>query len=252
MKIGIIGTGNIGASLVRKLSAAGHRVTVANSRGPETIEAELLTSGAVAGTAEEAAKDVDVLVLSVPLSAIPKLAPLVASLPERTTVVDTSNFYPQRDGEGFVPADTVESVWVGEQLGRPVVKAWNCIGSASLASNGRPSGDPERLALPVAADREEDKKVAMELVEATGFTAHDAGTLAESWRQQPGTPCYGTDLSIDALPAALERADRENAPIRRDLVVQVFANWLGVGANPDAEWSLGIARSICGGPDLRV
>lgn len=252
MKIGIIGTGHIGASLVRKLSAAGHDVTVANSRGPESIAADLLADGARAGTAEEAATDVDVLILSVPLSAIPGLAELVRRLPDEATLVDTSNYYPRRDGQDLVPAGTVESQWVAEQLGRPVAKAWNAIGSASLASKGLPRGAAGRIALPVAADRDQDKAIAMQLVEETGFDAHDAGSLADSWRQQPGTACYGTDLTLDTLPEALASADREQAPVRRDIIVGIFESWLGAGTNPDAEWGVSMARLVAGGPDLRV
>lgn len=251
MKIGIIGTGHIGASLVRRLSAAGHDVKVANSRGPETIDAELLAHGAQAVTADEAVQGAEAVILSVPLRAIPALAPLLSGLPENVTIVDTSNYYPQRDGEGFLPEGAVESVWVAEQLGRPVAKAWNSIGSASLATNGLPAGSPGRIALSVAADRDLDRQRALALVENTGFDAVDGGTLAESWRQQPGNPAYCTDLTRDELVPALDRADAENAPVRRDLVASVFAHWFGAGANPDAEWGLAVGRLICGGPSVR-
>ena len=90
MKIGIFGAGHIGKTLARKLSAAGHDVKVANSRGPETIEADVLASGARAVSAAEAVKDVDVVILSIPLNRIPSVAPLVANLPAKTVVIDTS------------------------------------------------------------------------------------------------------------------------------------------------------------------
>ncbi|WP_256329130.1 MULTISPECIES: NADPH-dependent F420 reductase [Actinomyces] len=248
MQIGIIGTGNIGASIVRALSAAGHDVAVANSRGPQTIPADLLVDGARPVTSAQAVEGAEVVILSVPLSAIPTLAPLLSDLPEDATVIDTSNYYPGRDGEDLLPAGTVESLWVSEQLGRPVAKAWNAIGSASLATKGAPAGTPGRIALPVAADRSIDMQRARALVEETGFDAYDAGPLAESWRQQPGTPAYGTDLTLDSLPGALGRADAERAPERRDLVVGVFSSWLGAGVNPDAQWGVAVARLICGGP----
>ena len=244
MRIGIIGTGNIGGSLVRHLSRAGHDVKVANSRGPETIEADLLAHGARAVTAAEAAQDVQVLILSVPLGAIPHLADIVRTLPESATVIDTSNYYPQRDGEGFPPEGTVESVWVTEQLGRPVVKAWNSIGASPLAEKGRPAGTEGRVALPVAADREEDRTRAHALVDATGFDPYDAGPLAESWRQQPGTPCYGTDLTLGELPQALATADAEHAPRRRDIYVDAAAERLGSGISPDADWGVALARLL--------
>ena len=139
MKIGILGTGHIGKTLVKKLSAAGHDVKVANSRGPETIEPDLLSFGAHAVTAQDALRDVGVVILSIPLNGIPKIAPLVAGLPEETVVIDTSNYYPFRDTKiDAIEADQVESLWVVEQLGRPIAKAWNAIGSASLARKGKP------------------------------------------------------------------------------------------------------------------
>lgn len=115
---------------------------------------------------------------------------LLAGVPEEVTIIDTSNYYPFRDTQiEAIEAGQVESLWVVEQLGRPIVKAWNCIGSDSFANKGMVAGSSDRIALPVAADRERDRQVGLALVEDTGFEAFDAGTLAESWRQQPGAPC---------------------------------------------------------------
>src|SRR4051812_43544588 len=99
MKIGILGTGHIGKTLVIRLSEAGHDVKVANSRGPETVESELLSAGARAVTTEDALTDVEVVILSIPLNRIADIAPLVARLPEETVVIDTSNYYPFRDSK---------------------------------------------------------------------------------------------------------------------------------------------------------
>jgi predicted dinucleotide-binding enzyme len=141
MKIGILGTGNIGATLAKKFSAAGHDVKVANSRGPETIDAGILADGARAVTSADAVVDVDVVILSTPLGAIPKIAPLVADLPADTVVIDTSNYYPGRDGTVAAIEDgQTESAWVAGQLGRPIAKAWNAITSASFAEKGQPAG----------------------------------------------------------------------------------------------------------------
>jgi len=246
MKIGILGTGNIGKSLVRTLSAAGHAVKVANSRGPDTIDASLLSSGAVAVTTADALVDVDVVILSIPLNRIPALAPLMARLPEQTVVIDTSNYYPFRDDRiEAIEAGQVESLWVAEQLGRPIAKAWNAIGSASLATKGKPAGTPGRIALPVAADRERDREVAMALVEDTGLDAFDAGSLADSWRQQPGAPAYCTDLAREEMGAALAAAERKRLPARRDLGVAVMQERLGDGTtNPDADWGVRLVRAI--------
>ncbi len=200
MKIGILGTGHIGKTLVKELSAAGHDVKVANSRGPETIDPELLTFGARAVTTEDALRDVEAVILSIPLNAIPKIGSLVGAVPEDTVVIDTSNYYPFRDSTNdAIEAGQVESLWVAEQLRRPIAKAWNAIGSASLARKGKPKGDPGRLAIPVAADRDHDRDVAMALVEDTGLDAVYSGTLAESWRQQPGAPVYCTDLAREEI-----------------------------------------------------
>ncbi len=113
--------------------------------------------------------------------------------------MDTSNYYPGRDGRiDAIEAGQTESLWVSELLGRPIVKAWNAIGSDSFAKKGKPAGSPDRIAIPVAADGDRDRKVGMALVEDTGFDAFDAGTLAESWRQQPGAPRQGRQGPLDA------------------------------------------------------
>jgi predicted dinucleotide-binding enzyme len=246
MRIGIFGVGHIGKTLARKLSAAGHEVKVANSRGPETIEADVLATGARAVTMAQAAKDVDVVILSIPLNRLPAIAPLIAKLPAETVVMDTSNYYPQRDGQiDAIEAGQVESLWVAEQLGRPTVKAWNSIGSDSFVKKGTPAGSPDRIAISVAADREQDRKVGMSLVEETGFDALDGGTLAESWRQQPGAPCYCTDLTLKELPAALAAAERERLPKRRDIAIAaVYERVGGDGKNPDAEFGVRLNRAL--------
>jgi 8-hydroxy-5-deazaflavin:NADPH oxidoreductase len=246
MKIGILGTGHIGKTLVQELSAAGHDVKVANSRGPETIDPELLTSGARAVTTEDALRDVEAVILSIPLNAIPKIGSLVGALPEETVVIDTSNYYPFRDTTiDAIEAGQVESLWVAEQLRRPIAKAWNAIGSASLARKGKPKGDAGRLAIPVAADRDRDRDVAMALVEDTGLDAVYSGTLADSWRQQPGAPVYCTDLTREEIEAALSAAERARLPARRDLGVAVMQERLGDGTtNPDEEWGVRLVRAI--------
>ena len=246
MKIGILGTGHIGKTLVRKLSAAGHDVKVANSRGPDTIEPDVLASGGRAVTAEEAVVNVDVVILSIPLNRLPAIAPLIASVPAETVVIDTSNYYPARDGRIEAIEDgQVESLWVAEQLGRPIVKAWNAIGSDSFARKGKPAGSPDRIAIPVAADIDKDRKVGMVLVEDTGFDAFDAGTLADSWRQQPAAPCYCTDLTREEMPAAHAAAERVRLPKRRDLAVAAIVERVGDGTtNPDAEYLVRLNRAL--------
>jgi len=246
MKIGILGTGNIGKTLVTRLSEAGHVVKVANSRGPETIDKRLLSAGARAVRTEEAFVDVEAVILSIPLNRIPGVAALVASLPEETVVIDTSNYYPFRDEKiAAIESGEAESLWVTEQLGRPIAKAWNAIGSASLAHKAKPAGAADRIAIPVAADREHDLEVAMSLVNDTGLDAYNAGTLADSWRQQPGAPAYCTDLTLSDIKAALNAAERDRLPKRRDLGVAVMQERLGDGTtNPDEDWGVRLVRAI--------
>jgi 8-hydroxy-5-deazaflavin:NADPH oxidoreductase len=246
MKIGILGTGHIGKTLVRKLSAAGHDVKVANSRGPDTIEADVLSSGGRAVTAAEAVANVDVVILSIPLNRLPGIAPLIAGVPAETVIIDTSNYYPARDGRiEAIEAGQVESLWVSEQLGRPIVKAWNAIGSDSFARKGKPAGSPARIAIPVAADSDRDRKVGMALLGDTGFDAFDAGTLADSWRQQPGAPCYCTDLALEEMTAAHAAAERARLPKRRDLAVAAIVERVGDGTtNPDAEYGVRLNRAL--------
>jgi len=245
MKIGIIGAGLIGRTLVRKLAMAGHDVKVANSRGPETIDAELLSSGARVVTADEAVADIEVVILSIPIRRIPQVAPLLANLPDETVVIDTSNYYPHGERIEAIEEGQVESLWDAEQLGRPVVKAWNAITHASLARKGKEAGAPGRIAIPVAADREYDRQVAMALVRDTGLDAFDAGTLADSWRQQPGAPAYCTDLTLEEVGPALAAADRKRLPKRRDLALAVMMERMdGDPTKLDEEWSIRVVRAI--------
>ncbi|WP_097203941.1 NADPH-dependent F420 reductase [Geodermatophilus sabuli] len=231
MKIGILGVGAIGHTLTQRLSAAGHEVKVANSRGPETIPAEVLASGGRAAHARDVVTDVDAVIVSIPLSAVPGVRSLIDEVPADAVVLDTSNYYPGRDGAiEALDNGQVESLWVAEQLGRPVVKAWNAITSQSFELKCSPAGSRDRIAIPVAADAQTDRELGMSLVEDTGFDGFDAGTLAESWRQQPGAPAYCTDLTRDQLPAALAAAVAARSPRRRDLA---FAAVIEVMSDPE-------------------
>jgi predicted dinucleotide-binding enzyme len=246
MKIGILGTGHIGATLVKKLSAAGHDVKVANSRGPDTIDAALLKNGARAVTSAEAVTGVDVVILSTQLGAIPRIAPLFADVPAETIVIDTSNYYPKRDGEiAAIEGGLTESEWVAEQLGRPIAKAWNAIVSASFANKGTPAGATGRIAIPVAADGDKEREMAMMLVDETGLDAVYAGTLAESWRQQPGSPAYCTDLTRDEIPAALAATERARLPARREIAIAAIMERVGDSTtNPDGDFAVRMARAL--------
>jgi len=224
MKIGIIGTGNIGTTLIRKLTRAGHDILMANSRGPETLNELAEETGAQAVSAEKAIQGVNVLILSIPLSKLPLMKELLAQLPDKVTVADTSNYYPSRDGNILaLDSGLAESVWVSEQIGHPVIKAWNNVMAGTFADKGLPPGANGRLALSVAGDDPAAKKTIMSLVEDTGFDAIDGGSLAESWCQQPGTPGYCTELTAEELRKALAAADRSRAPQVRDEVMRQLA-----------------------------
>ncbi|MFC9664016.1 NADPH-dependent F420 reductase [Nocardia sp. NPDC127606] len=222
MKIGILGVGNIGTTLANRLASVGHHVKVANSRGPETLPPRALSTGATGVTASEVVVDVQVLVTSVPFARVPEIRTLIELLPDDAVVIDTSNYYPHRDGNiDAVDRGQVESLWVSEQFGRRVTKAWNAIFTGSFDSKAVPPGDPARVAIPVAGDNDAHRAVAMSLVNETGFDAFDAGLLENSWRQQPGTPAFCTDHTKDQISDVLAAADISRSIRRRDLMVEV-------------------------------
>jgi 8-hydroxy-5-deazaflavin:NADPH oxidoreductase len=215
MKIGIIGAGNIGGTLARRFRALGHDVVVANSRGPETLAALAKETGAKPVTVNDAARGKDVVIVTIPEKNVPSLPKdLFAAAADGTVVVDTGNYYPQqRDGRiDAIEAGTPESRWVAQQLGRSVVKAFNNIYAKHLLERGRPKGEAGRIALPVAGDDVKAKAVVMGLLDELGFDSVDTGTLDQSWRQQPGSPVYGTDLDAGGVRRALTEARKERPP----------------------------------------
>ncbi|OLR94020.1 NADPH-dependent F420 reductase [Actinokineospora bangkokensis] len=213
MKIGIIGAGNIGGALTRGLTRLGHEVRIANSRGPETLADLAAETGATAVPATEAAEGAEVVVVTIPQKSIPDLpAGILDGAAPGAVVIDTGNYYPQqRDGRiDAIEAGTTESRWVADHLGAPnLVKAFNGIAALHLQDNGTPKGTADRIALPIAGDDPAAKQKVADLIDALGFDPVDAGTLDESWRQQPGTPGYGQDFPADRLKAALEEASPE-------------------------------------------
>jgi 8-hydroxy-5-deazaflavin:NADPH oxidoreductase len=214
MKIGIIGAGHIGATLVRRLTAVGHDVEVANSRGPETLAGLARETGARAVTVDQAAKGKDLVVVTIPEKNVPQLPKDLFRDAKKTVVVDTGNYYPrQRDGRiEDIEQGTTESRWVERQLGHPVVKAFNNIYAQHLLERGKPKGTKGRIALPVAGDDPKPKQVVIDLLDELGFDGVDAGSLDESWRQQPATPVYGTDLDADGVRRALREAKPDRTP----------------------------------------
>ncbi|MFJ5265670.1 NADPH-dependent F420 reductase [Streptomyces sp. NPDC088387] len=212
MKIGIIGAGNIGGNLTRRLTALGHDVSVANSRGPQTLTALAEETGATPVTAQEAARGAEVVVVTVPLKAVSGLpSGLLEGAADGFAVIDTGNYYPQRDGRiGAIEDEGLtESGWTAGQIGHPVIKAFNGTFAQDILDRPLPAGDPARLAVPVAGDDQVAKAKVRALIDELGFDTVDAGGLDDSWRQQPGTPVYGLRDGVDGVTKALSEASPE-------------------------------------------
>ena len=219
--VGLIGSGNIGATLARLAVAAGHSVVLSNSRGPDTLRdlvAELGPSVSAA-TRDQAAMAGAIVVVTVPLSAYPSLTsvPLAGK-----AVIDTGNYYPDRDGH--VPeldgGQLTSSEYLSNYLpGARIVKGCNNIFFKHLLNLARPSGAADRSYLPIAGDDSADKAAVAEFLDSIGYGYVDSGPLADSWRQQPDTPVYaipygsfsdemGTPASAEVIRAALAAATR--------------------------------------------
>jgi predicted dinucleotide-binding enzyme len=200
VRVGIIGSGHIGGTLTRRLRQLGHEVSVANTRGPESLQDLADETGATPATPEDAIEGADLVVLAVPLKAVPDVPSL-----DGKVVVDANNYYPGRDGQIAEIDDGMSSSrWVASQHpGATVVKAFNTMQWSHILDYGRPPGDPARLAIPLAADDAGAKRTVSELIDALGFDPVDAGGIDDSRRQEPGTPVYGADLETERTRAAL-------------------------------------------------
>jgi predicted dinucleotide-binding enzyme len=226
MRIGIIGTGNIGATLTGKLSAAGHLVQIANTRGPQSITELSKRSGSTGVALEDITRDVDVLITCIPFGHMPDIKGVVGRLPHDVPLADTSNYYPHRDGRiEEIDAGKPEGLWLEHQFGRPVIRAWNTLVQTTLAAKGRPKGGAGRLAVPVAGTDRAAKQTVMGLVEDTGFDPIDAGTADDTWRLQMGAPAYCTELTAEQMRRALKLANQEVLPARREALLAIIASW---------------------------
>jgi len=219
LKVGIIGAGQIGGTLIRQYSKAGHRVKMANSSGIEKLSRLALETGASGVMLTEVVIDVEVVVIAIPLIAILKLPKqLFKNASPNTTIIDTCNYYPIRDGRiEAIENGMPESVWVSNQVQRPVIKAYNNILAGSLVCSGLRKDDPLRLALPISGDNKQSKDLVSTLIDDSGFDCLDYGTLQDSWRQQPGSPVYCTDLNLAQLKKSIAKAQRDLLPGRREL-----------------------------------
>jgi predicted dinucleotide-binding enzyme len=246
MIIGIIGTGYIGGTLIKKLSALGHEVKIADARGAHIIPENFRSAGIQVVDVRQVFVGVDVAILSVPLAVLPSMVEIVNTLRPDSTLIDTSNYYPSRDQKiDAIEQGEVESVWVRELFGRDIIKTWNAMGSDSLARFGTEPGTEGRLAIPVAGDDSVHKRLAMQLVNEIGFDPVDSGALADSWRHQPGSPAYCTDLTEEELRKALNTAVKSRLPTRRDIAVAAITERFGSnGENPDAAYLVRLNRAL--------
>jgi predicted dinucleotide-binding enzyme len=245
MKIAIIGTGAIGGTIAKKLTKVGHKVKVTNTSPISVLEETATNLGAKAATIQEVVKDVDVVIISIPTIAIPNLPKdLFKGLPKETVVIDTSNYYPYRDGviEQLIKGK-LESVWVSELLGRSVIKAFNNLLSYTLEYKGLSKGNENRVAMAISGDDEKAKKIVSKLIDNIGFDTVDAGSLLDSWRHQPGTPAYCTELNTKELKQALKDADDiiEKAAYLRDLTTD---DLMARKTPPSHEEMLSVIRSL--------
>jgi len=213
---GIIGAGHIGSALTQVLTDAGHDVLLANSRGPETLTAlvgelsarETARGSVRAATAAEAAGGAEVAVVTIPLKSyrdVP-VEPLAGKV-----VIDTNNYYPQRDGQ-FPELDdertTTAELLQQHLLGSRVVKAFNHIGAQQIVDQRTAPGTPGRRALVVAGDDAAARAQVAALIDGIGFDVLDLGPLAEGWRAQRDTPAYGAELDLTGLREAVSQARR--------------------------------------------
>jgi len=201
----------MGAILARHLATRGHQVSIANSRGPESLTAVAAEIGATPVSVVDAAKAGELVVIAIPTKAVADLPrALFANVPGSVIVIDIGNYHPElRDGRiDVIDRGMLDSQWVAQQIGRPVIKAFNNIFAKSLLEKGLPRGTKGRIALPVAGDSWDAKAAVLRLVDELGFDPVDGGDLDNSWRQQPGTPAYCQDLEAAALRRALTEADR--------------------------------------------
>jgi len=201
----------MGGVLARHLAKLGHHVSIANSRGPESLAALAAEIGGTPVSIFDAAKAGEIVILAIPTKAAADLPRgLFANVPDSVVVIDTGNYHPElRDGHiDAIDLGMLDSQWVAQQIGRPVIKAFNNILAKSLLEKGVPSGTKERIALPVAGDSPEAKAAVLRLVDDLGFDPVDSGVLDDSWRQQTGTPAYCRDLEAGALQRALAEANR--------------------------------------------
>ena len=222
--IGLIGSGHIGGTVARLAVDAGHDVVLSNSRGPETLQdlVDDLGPRARAATAEEAAEAADLVVVTIPLKNVGQVP---ADALRGKIVIDTSNYYPQRDGQIAALDDksSTTSELVQSQLpGSRVVKGFNNLNYLHLGSLQRPAGSPDRSVLAIAGDDADAKSAVTEFLDSIGYDAYDAGSLADSWRFDVGSPAYGRPYNTDTSGAFPPPPD-SGRPVTAEVMRQALA-----------------------------
>lgn len=208
--IGIIGAGHIGSAVAEAFASLGYDIVIANSRGPETLDALVTRLGprVTASTATGAAEAADVAVVTVPLTAVTDIpvAPLAGKI-----VLDTNNYYFERDGhiEALDQGQTTTSQLLQDHLPHSrVVKAFNQIRAAEILTTGSPAGSPDRRALGTASDDDDAIAFVTDVYDRLGFDTVSAGPLSESWRLERDRPAYVTRQNAEELRANLAAANR--------------------------------------------
>lgn len=207
MNIGIIGAGEMGSLLASKFAKLGHVVSIANARGPASLKQLATEIGAETAPVEEVTKNKEMIVISLPQKSIRDLPKgLFEQLPEDVVVIETGNYYPTiRDGHiTELDQSGIDSLWVQQQLGFPVIKVFNSILATSLKDLGKPKGEKDRIAIAISGDNAKSKEVVFKLVDELGFDSFDTGTIVQSWKQQPGSSIYCRDIKLGELK---KRAD---------------------------------------------
>jgi predicted dinucleotide-binding enzyme len=227
MKIGVIGTGSMGDAIIRKLRTAGHELKIANSRGPESLSEYSIEVGAKAVGIENVVEDVDVVFLVIPNKNLPELpGTLFQKVKPGTVVIDTLNYYPFRDGHiEDLDNGMVESEWVSKLIKYPVVKSFNTMFAHSFILNRPSSGYDPHLAMPVSGDDTKSKEIVAKLIDSIGYNPVDVGSIAESWRQQAGSPVYCTDLTKEEILYWYPMTKRNLLAERREHIVHLYLTW---------------------------
>ena len=218
MNIAVIGAGHFGSTLIKRLTTVGHRVTVANRSGPESIQQLLSETGAKHVATADIAQDADIVMLALPQRSITELPKEIFKKSKADViVVDCTNYFSILHGKTpEIEKGMIESVWVEKQTGRGVVKAFNTILAASLVESARPLGSPDRIALPIFGDSSKKKEAIARLVDELGFDPVVLGPINESWRAQPGSPLYCTDLDKEQMLNWAPKVDRKSLGLKRD------------------------------------